>query len=92
MSEHTKHYEIKFKSSAWKAFRKLKGETRGRVAEAIWALGEDPRPRGAKKLAGQRDRYRVRAGDYRVIYEVHDKALIVLIVKVSHRREVYRGL
>jgi len=85
-------YEIQFKSSAWKAFKKLQGETRGRVAEAIWALGDNPRPHGSVKLAGQRDLYRIRVGDYRVIYEIQEKALVVLIVKVGHRKDAYRGI
>ena len=85
-------FEIQFKSSAWNSFRKLPGETRGRVAEAIWSLGEDPRPRGAIKLKGRRDFFRIRAGEYRVIYEIRDEALVVLIIKVGHRRDVYQGL
>lgn len=85
------HYEIQFKSSAWKAFQKFQGEARARLTEAIWELGEDPRPPGAVKLKG-RDFYRIRVGDYRVIYEIREQALVVLIIKVAHRRDVYRGL
>jgi mRNA interferase RelE/StbE len=85
-------YEIQFKSSAWKAFNKLEGEARGRIAEAVMSLAENPRPRKARKLSGKGDFYRIRSGDYRVIYEVREKALVVLIVKVGHRREVYKKL
>ena len=85
-------YEIQFKTSAWKAFSKLKGEARGRVTEAIMGLAENPRPQNARKLSGKGDFYRVRVGDYRVIYEIHEKALVVLIFKVGHRRDVYRKL
>lgn len=95
-------YEIQFKTSAWKAFNKLKGEARGRVAEAIMGLAENPRPQNARKLSGKGDFYRVRAGDYRVIYEIpacaasaagrHENVLVVLIVKVGHRRDVYKKL
>ena len=87
-----KDYEIQFKSSAWRVFKKLQGETRGRVTEAIWSLSEDPRPPGAVKLKGQRDLFRIRAGDYRVIYEIREQALVVLIIKVGHRRDIYQGL
>jgi mRNA interferase RelE/StbE len=63
---------------------------RERVVAAIGALAEEPRPAGAEKLAGRDDRYRIRVGDYRVVYSIEDAALIVWIVKVGHRRDVYR--
>ena len=85
-------YEIQFKTSAWKVFRKLQGEVRGRVAEAILGLAEDPRPPNAKKLSGKADYYRVRVGDYRVIYEIHENVLVVLVIKIGHRGDVYRRL
>lgn len=53
-------------------------------------LAEEPRPPAAKKLTG-REAWRVRTGDWRVIYEVHDKALLVIVVAAGHRRDVYRG-
>ncbi len=61
-----------------------------RVEAAIEALADDPRPPGAKKLVGE-DAYRVRVGDYRIIYEISNAALLVLVVRVRHRKEVYRG-
>ena len=85
-------YEIQFKTSAWKAFGKLKGEARGRVAEAIMALAENPMPQNARKLSARGDFYRIRVGDYRVIYEIHENTLVVLILKVGHRRDVYKKL
>jgi Cytotoxic translational repressor of toxin-antitoxin stability system len=57
----------------------------------IQALAENPRSPGCEKLSGQRDRYRVREGEYRIIYAIEDKDLLVYIVKVGHRKEVYRG-
>lgn len=63
---------------------------RERVIAAIGALAEEPRPAGAEKLAGRADRYRIRVGDYRVVYSIEDAALIIWIVKVGHRRDVYR--
>jgi mRNA interferase RelE/StbE len=56
----------------------------------IQALSTDPRPPGCEKLSGHPDRYRVRQGDYRVVYSVDDVERVVLVVKVGHRREVYR--
>lgn len=62
---------------------------RERVRDAIDALGAEPRPRGAGKLAG-RDDFRIRVGDYRIVYGVDDAARIVLVARIAHRREVYR--
>jgi mRNA interferase RelE/StbE len=64
------------------------------ILRAMTPLGDDPRRPDAsvKKLAGYQDRYRLRAGDYRVIYDVTDAELVILVVGVGHRREVYRGL
>ena len=59
----------------------------------MWSyLADNPRPRGVEKLEGRENRYRIRVGDYRVIYEIHDEVLLVLVVRIGHRREVYRGL
>jgi mRNA interferase RelE/StbE len=53
-------------------------------------LAADPRPSGCKKLTGNTDYYRMRVGDYRVLYEVRDRDVLVLVIKIGHRREVYR--
>jgi mRNA interferase RelE/StbE len=53
-------------------------------------LAADPRPSGCKKLAGSTDYYRIRVSDYRVLYEVRDRDILVLVIKIGHRREVYR--
>jgi mRNA interferase RelE/StbE len=55
------------------------------------ALRENPRPTTVKKLAAEENLYRIRVGDYRVVYQIRDKELIVLVVKIGHRREIYRG-
>ena len=62
---------------------------RQRVVSRIRALAEDPRPPGCEKLTGQ-DRYRVRQGSYRIVYSIEDDALVVYVVKVGHRGQVYR--
>ncbi|HMS85755.1 MAG TPA: type II toxin-antitoxin system RelE/ParE family toxin [Nitrospira sp.] len=61
-----------------------------RLVKRMKALGHDPRPPGVKKLTGEDDLYRIREGDYRVIYTIQDKELIVLVVKIGNRKEVYR--
>lgn len=63
---------------------------RGRLRPRIDALGRKPRPPGAKKLAGGEDIYRLRVGDYRVLYQIQDDDVLVLVVRVGHRRMIYR--
>ena len=60
-----------------------------RLDDAIEALSDDPRPQGCRKLAGTSDRYRIRVGDYRIIYRVDDGKVTVLVLVIGHRREVY---
>jgi len=60
------------------------------VLEAIEGLGEDPRPHGSRKLVGEQTAWRIRIGDYRVIYDVFDAELVVSIVRAAHRRDAYR--
>ena len=84
-------YELVFRKSVAKDLRPLPKADVKRVMERIRALADDPRPAGCEKLSGQ-ERYRVRQGIYRIIYEVEDARLIVLVVKVGHRRDVYRRI
>jgi mRNA interferase RelE/StbE len=85
-------YEIRFAPAARRQFRKLPAEAQGRIAPRIDALGRDPRPAGAKRLRGVTDLWRIRAGTYRVVYNISDEAVEVLVVRVAHRRDAYRGL
>jgi len=83
-------YRIEVKRSAAKEIRAItRKQDRERVVERIAALAEDPRPPGCTKLSG-REAYRVRQGEYRIVYTVEDEALVVEVVKVGHRRDVYR--
>jgi len=63
---------------------------RKKVVERIQALADNPRPPGCEKLSGHPDRYRARQGVWRVVYAIEDEELVVFVVKVGHRREVYR--
>lgn len=83
-------YEIEFLRSAAKELAALPRAMQERIADVIDKLRNDPRPPGAKALQGDGKYLRLRVGDYRVIYQVADERLIVLIVKVGHRREVYQ--
>ncbi len=83
-------YEIELKRSATQEIRKIRDHrSRRRILERIEQLAEDPRPPGSVKLTGS-DYYRIRTGDYRIVYEIRDKVLVVIIVRVGHRREEYR--
>ena len=83
------NYNLQIKPSAAKELEVLPKKDRQRVAARIQALATDPRPKGCEQLAGQ-DLYRVRQGNYRILYTINDAALLVVIYKIGHRREVYR--
>jgi mRNA interferase RelE/StbE len=82
-------YELKFKKSVARDLRPFPKQDVKRIMQRIRSLADDPRPAGCEKLSGQ-ERYRVRQGAYRIVYEIEDARLTVLVVKVGHRREVYR--
>lgn len=83
-------YRVEWKPSAAREFRKLPAAIQRRIRPRVDDLAENPRPAGVEKLAGAETRYRVRAGDYRVVYEIGDEVLLVLVLAVGHRRDVYR--
>ncbi len=84
-------YEVRFSNTARKGLRRLDRESRERVVRAAEALGEEPRPHGARPVRGT-PFLRIRSGDYRIIYEVREDVLLILVVRVAHRREAYRNL
>lgn len=83
-------HTILFKPAAAREFRKLPEEVKRRLKPKIDALANDPRPPGVEKLAGSETSYRIRVGDYRILYRIEDKALLISIVRIAHRREAYR--
>jgi len=84
-------YSVLIKRSAEKEMDRLPPRTFERVAKAILKLERDPRPKGSKRLRGMQD-YRLRVGEYRVLYSIDDDARVVEVIAVGHRREVYRGI
>ncbi len=82
-------YRVELTAAAARQVRELPRLARDRVLDAIEDLGDDPRPHGAKKLVGEQTAWRIRIGDYRVIYDVFDSELTVTVVRAVHRREVY---
>jgi len=82
-------YNIEIKRSAAKEIRQLPASVRRAVVVVITGLAREPRPSGCKKLRGYLDTYRIRKGEYRVVYEITDRKLLVMVVKVGHRQRVY---
>jgi mRNA interferase RelE/StbE len=82
-------YKIFFKASVWKDFKSIPDKDLSRILSCIESLGDDPRGTGCKKLSGQ-ERYRLRYGKYRIIYSIQDDELTIWIVKVGHRKIIYR--
>jgi mRNA interferase RelE/StbE len=83
-------YRVEVARRAAKAVAGLPRREQQRIRAAIDLLAENPRPPGCVTLAGGPGRYRVRVGDYRIVYEVHDDRLVVQVVRVGHRSDVYR--
>jgi mRNA interferase RelE/StbE len=82
-------YLIEFTPAAARAYKKLPDDLKVRLGKAIDKLESDPLPNGVRKLSGQEDLFRIRVGDYRIIYQLRATELIILIVRIGHRREVY---
>ncbi len=85
-------YRLLLTGSARKDLDRLRGATWERVRDAILGLEEEPRPPGCRKLRGGPNTYRIRIGDYRAVYDVDDESKAVTLLRVKHRRDVYRGL
>ncbi|MYD96771.1 MAG: type II toxin-antitoxin system RelE/ParE family toxin [Gammaproteobacteria bacterium] len=83
-------YEIEISRTAERQLRRLTRADQQRIARAILTLAIDPFPRGARKLAGYDDVHRIRIGSYRVLYSVSTTTLIVIVLKVGHRKDVYQ--
>jgi mRNA interferase RelE/StbE len=84
-------YRIEFSPAAARDLRNLPRQVQKRILPRIEKLSDDPRPRGCTKLEGEDDVYRIRVGEYRVLYLVTDRTLSVLIIRIRHRKEVYRS-
>lgn len=85
-------YQIDFTPAARRQLAKLPASARQALGSVIQGLADDPRPPQGKLLVNARNLWRVKGGDYRVLYRIEDERLVVLVVKVAHRREAYRNL
>ena len=84
-------YKVLIRKSAAKELEAIAGKKdRERITRRILALADDPRPPGVEKLSGTSEKYRVRQGDFRILYEIEDDVLIVTVVSIGDRKEVYR--
>jgi len=84
-------YSVAIDPSALRELEKLAPDVRERISDAIGELSADPRPAGVRKLKGSTNAYRLRVRDYRVLYTITDRLLCIVVVRVGHRRAVYRG-
>jgi len=84
-------YRLEFTPVAQKTLVTLPPHDRTRIDKQLLSLQENPRPLGSKKLAGK-NLYRIRVGNYRVIYRIQDDVLVILVVKIGHRKDIYRNL
>jgi mRNA interferase RelE/StbE len=81
-------YKIEIKKSAQKEIKNLPNKELKKIVDKIGSLASDPRPTGCKKLSGE-EKYRVRVGSYRVLYSIEDDVLVIYVVRVGHRKDVY---
>lgn len=90
----TKTYKVQFHRDCLKDLKQVPIQLRSNIQKRINELSIDPRPNGCKKLRGSDSipLYRIRCGDYRIIYTIQDEILLILISEIGHRREIYRGL
>ena len=85
-------FRIEVSATAEKQIRKLRREDQLRVLRAIQPLATEPTPPGSRKVRGYQDVYRIRVGTYRILYRVAGRRLLIIILKICHRREIYRSL
>lgn len=83
-------YQVEFTPAAKRQIKKLIEPVQLAIVERLEQLAENPRPPGALKMQGAESLYRIRVGDYRIIYEIQDRTLLIAVVKVGHRGDVYR--
>jgi len=83
-------YSIVFAPAALRQLRKLPTRDQRRIVQEIESLADDPRPPGVKKLVGEDNLWRIRVGDYRVVYEIKNAKLLVLVLRIAHRKDIYR--
>jgi mRNA interferase RelE/StbE len=84
-------YKVELRRNARKALDKMQSQERSRILSSILTLEKEPRPRGIEKVKGT-ELWRIREGDYRIVYDIDDGRKIITVVRIGHRREIYRGI
>ena len=82
-------YRIEWRNSTKKDLKRISRKEISRIVKAVEALSKEPRPTGSKKLSGSESTYRIRVGSYRVVYEIDDEVILIEVVKVGHRKNIY---
>lgn len=85
-------YQVEFSRRAEKQFKALPQQIQNRLQSRIDTLAENPRSVNATKLEGEENQYRIRVGNYRIVYEIQDRVFLIILLRIGHRREVYRKL
>jgi len=85
-------YRIEFAPRAERDLKSLDGSIRRRIARRIQSLADNPYPQGIKKIEGEEELYRLRVGDYRILYQVQRQRVVILVVGIGHRRDIYRRI
>jgi mRNA interferase RelE/StbE len=83
-------YEVQLERAAERNLRRRSSENFTRMIAYMKTLGENPRPPGCRKITGSRNDWRIRVGDYRIIYEIDDNAMVIRVLRIRHRRDAYR--
>lgn len=83
-------YQVEITPAAKRQIKKLVKQTQELIIQRLEQLADNPRPPGVLKMEGEENLYRVRVGDYRIIYEIQDRVLLIVVVKVGHRGDIYR--
>lgn len=83
-------YRVELRPAALRDLEQLSREIQVRIRSAVDRLAASPRPPGVEKLKAQENRYRIRVGDHRIVYEIRDAVLVIMVFRIAHRREVYR--
>ena len=91
MAQQRRRYDVYFKPSAERELRRLPEDQQRRLVARIELLAFDPRPEGVVKMAGAENLWRIRVGWYRVVYEIHDREVEILVLRIGHRKDVYRA-
>ena len=83
-------YQVRFSKESHKALASLDAKLAMRIANAIKKLATEPKPPGCRKMVGSENDYRIRVGDYRVIYKIKSSVLMIFVIRIGHRKDIYR--